>query len=206
MQATLVGELECVSEKVARRKGSFTKAVLASPPKLRDASSGGISKEHSEQGRVKMEVYSQYLHAASKKGFLFFVLATVLQQAVSVASTVMLRLWGENNREAGNNVGLADKYFLGYGFFNLASIMLGACAALLIWVFCSLRSSKHLHDSVSLVIPIVEGSDFIVFVDAEFGHACTSKLLRDNARRTVRYIYISWNNFWELKQIRVLVF
>ncbi|OJA12951.1 hypothetical protein AZE42_07484 [Rhizopogon vesiculosus] len=146
MQATLVGELEYVAEKVARRD-SFKKAVLASAPKLRDAPRDGISKEHSEQGRVKMEVYSQYLHAASKKGFMLFVLATVLQQAVSVISTVMLRLWGENNREAGNN-GLADKYFLGYGVFSLASIILGACAALLIWVFCSLRSSKHLHDSM----------------------------------------------------------
>src|SRR5882757_11280911 len=90
MQATLVGELEYVAEKVARRD-SFKKAVLASAPKLRDAPSDGISKEHSEQGRVKMEVYSQYLHAASKKGFMLFVLATVLQQGVSVMSTVMIR-------------------------------------------------------------------------------------------------------------------
>ncbi|KAG1786323.1 P-loop containing nucleoside triphosphate hydrolase protein [Suillus plorans] len=127
---------------------SFTKAVLATAPKLRDASSDGITKEHSEQGRVKMEVYSQYLRAASKKGFLFFVLATVLQQVVSVMSTVMLRLWGEHNREMGANAGLTDKYFLGYGLSNLMAIFLGACAALLIWVFCSLRSSKHLHDSM----------------------------------------------------------
>lgn len=147
MHATLVGELECVSEKVSRRE-SFKKAVLAAPPKLRDASSDGITKEHSEQGRVKMEVYSQYLHAASKKGFLLFVLATVLQQAVSVMSTVMLRLWGEHNREMGANAGLTDKYFLGYGLSNLMAIFLGACAALLIWVLCSLRSSKHLHDSM----------------------------------------------------------
>ncbi|KAG1791532.1 P-loop containing nucleoside triphosphate hydrolase protein [Suillus plorans] len=147
MQATLVGELESVSEKVSRRE-SFTKAVLATAPKLRDASSDGITKEHSEQGRVKMEVYSQYLRAASKKGFLFFVLATVLQQVVSVMSTVMLRLWGEHNREMGANAGLTDKYFLGYGLSNLMAIFLGACAALLIWVFCSLRSSKHLHDSM----------------------------------------------------------
>ncbi|KAG2056246.1 multidrug resistance-associated ABC transporter [Suillus hirtellus] len=147
MQATLVGELESVSEKVSRRE-SFTKAVLATPPKLRDASSDGITKEHSEQGRVKMEVYSQYLRAASKKGFFFFVLATVLQQMVTVTSTVMLRLWGEHNREMGANAGLTDKYFLGYGLSNLMAISLGACAALLIWVFCSLRSSKHLHDSM----------------------------------------------------------
>lgn len=146
MQSTLAGELECASEKIVRRE-SFTKAVLASAPKLRKTSTDGISKEHSEQGKVKKEVYMQYLHAASKEGFLFFVLATILQQVASVASTVMLRLWGEHNREVGNN-GLTDKYFLGYGLFNLAGIALGACAALLIWVFCSLRSSKHLHDSV----------------------------------------------------------
>jgi hypothetical protein len=147
MQATLVGELEYVSEKTKRRE-SFKKAVLATPPKVRDASSDGITKEHSEQGRVKMEVYSQYLHAASRKGFLFFVLATVLQQVVSVMSTVMLRLWGEHNREMGTNTGLTNKYFLGYGLSNLVAICLSACAALLIWVFCSLRSSKHLHDSM----------------------------------------------------------
>ncbi|KAG1731999.1 P-loop containing nucleoside triphosphate hydrolase protein [Suillus paluster] len=147
MQATLVGELECIAEKAARRE-SFKKAVVAAPPKLRDPSSSGITKEHSEQGRVKMEVYSQYLHAASKEGFLFFVLTTVLQQVMSIISTFMLRLWGEHNRETGVNAGLADKYFLGYGLFNLAAIFLGGCSALLIWVFCSLRSSKHLHDSM----------------------------------------------------------
>ncbi|KAG1797618.1 P-loop containing nucleoside triphosphate hydrolase protein [Suillus variegatus] len=120
MQATLVGELESVSEKVSRRE-SFKKA-------------------HSEQGRVKMEAYSRYLQAASKKGFLFFVIATVLQQVVSVIST--------HDREMGANPGLADKYFLGYGLSNLMAISLGASAALLIWVFCLLRSSKHPHDSM----------------------------------------------------------
>lgn len=185
MQATLVGELECVSEKVSRRE-SFKKAVLAAAPKLRDASSDGITKEHSEQGRVKMEVYSQYLHAASKQGFLLFVLATVLQQAVSVMSTIMLRLWGEHNREMGANAGLTDKYFLGYGLFNLVAIFLAACAALLIWVFCSLRSSKHLHDSVSTMFQVLMKYFFINFSDAAFGHACASELFRDNTNGTVR--------------------
>ncbi|KAG1828601.1 P-loop containing nucleoside triphosphate hydrolase protein [Suillus subalutaceus] len=41
-----------------------------------------------------------------------------------------------------------SEYFLGYGLFILVAIFLKACAALLIWVFCSLRSSKHLHDSM----------------------------------------------------------
>ncbi|KIJ59434.1 hypothetical protein HYDPIDRAFT_118534 [Hydnomerulius pinastri MD-312] len=146
MQATLV-DIDAATEKVVRRE-SFRKAVIAPPPLLREASTSGPTKEHSEQGRVKMEVYSQYLKAASKKGFFFFVLVTVLQQVVSVMSTVMLRLWGEHNRAAGENSGLRDPYLIGYGLCNLASILLGAAAALLIWVFCSLRSSKYLHDSM----------------------------------------------------------
>ncbi|KAG1795561.1 uncharacterized protein BJ212DRAFT_1526346 [Suillus subaureus] len=108
MQATLVGGLECVSEKVLCRE-SFKKAILTTPPKLCNASSDGIMKEHSEQGHIKMEVYLQYLHAASRKGFLFFVLAMVLQQVVSVTLTMMLRLWGEHNRKMGTNIGLTNK-------------------------------------------------------------------------------------------------
>ena len=138
-----------MAEKVVRRT-SFNKAVVAPLPSIREATSSGLSKEHSEQGRVKKEVYLQYLHAASKTGFCFFMLVTVLGQLVSVMATFMLRLWGESNREAGENAGLSDPYLLGYGFFNLMAIVFGASAGLLIWVLCSLRSSKYLHDSVRL--------------------------------------------------------
>ncbi|KAF8548045.1 P-loop containing nucleoside triphosphate hydrolase protein [Imleria badia] len=150
IQATLIDEIESSSsaEKVVVRRTSFSKAVIAPLPSVRETIDSGASKEHSEQGRVKKEVYLQYLHAASKAGFSFFVLVTVLGQLVSVMATFMLRLWGESNRESGANAGLKDPYLLGYGFFNLLSIVFGAMAALLIWVFCSLRSSKYLHDSM----------------------------------------------------------
>ncbi|KAG8218162.1 P-loop containing nucleoside triphosphate hydrolase protein [Butyriboletus roseoflavus] len=147
MQKTLIDEVDSVAEKVVRRT-SFSKVAIAPLPPIREAVSSGISKEHSEQGRVKKEVYFQYLRAVSKTGFCFFVLAAVLAQVASVMSTIMLRLWSERNREAGENVGLGDPYLLGYGFFNLMSIMFAAISGLLIFVLCSLRSSKYLHDSM----------------------------------------------------------
>ena len=147
MQIVLIDEIDPAAEKIVRRT-SFSKAVIAPLPPIREATSSGLSKEHSEQGRVKKEVYLQYLQAASKAGFCVFMLVTVLGQVVSVMATFMLRLWGESNREAGKNSGLNDPYLLGYGFFNLMSIVFGATAGLLIWVLCSLRSSKYLHDSV----------------------------------------------------------
>ncbi|KAG6375249.1 ABC transporter type 1, transmembrane domain-containing protein [Boletus reticuloceps] len=146
-QATLIDAINSAAEKVARRT-SFSKAVIAPLPPVREATSSGLSKEYSEQGRVKREVYLLYLQSASKMGCLFFVLATILSQVVSVMATYMLRLWGESNRESGGNAGLRDPYLLGYGFFNLMSIASSAAAALLIWVLCSLRSSKFLHDSM----------------------------------------------------------
>ncbi|KAH0839445.1 P-loop containing nucleoside triphosphate hydrolase protein [Lanmaoa asiatica] len=147
LQTTLVDEIDSVAEKVVRR-ASFSKAAIAPLPSVREATSSGMSKEHSEQGRVKKEVYLQYLGAASKAGFYFFILVTVLAQLVSIVSTLMLRLWSEQNRESGENAGLRDPYLLGYGFFNLMQILLAGAAGLLIFVLCSLRSSKYLHDSM----------------------------------------------------------
>ncbi|KIK17829.1 hypothetical protein PISMIDRAFT_110603 [Pisolithus microcarpus 441] len=145
---TGIAETEAVTEKVIVRRQSYTRALVAPLPSVREASSTGLSKEHTEQGRVKKAVYLQYMQAASKTGFAFLVLAIALQQVVSVLSTYMLRLWGEHNRELGKNLGLRDRYLLGYGLANLASIGLGAASALILWVYCTLRSSKYLHDSM----------------------------------------------------------
>ncbi|KAI6044047.1 P-loop containing nucleoside triphosphate hydrolase protein [Pisolithus marmoratus] len=144
----LLADTEVVMEKAVVRRQSYSRALVAPVPSVREASSTAFSKEHSERGRVKKDVYLQYMQAASKTGFSFLVLAIMFQQVVSVLSTYMLRLWGEHNLELGKNLGLRDPYLLGYGFANLASIGLGATGALLLWVYCTLRSSKHLHDSM----------------------------------------------------------
>lgn len=86
-------------------------------------SSIGITKEHG-QGCVK-KVYLRYLHAASKLRFVSLVLAVVMQWAVYVLSTQMLRLWAERNYELGRNLGL-QYIFAGVWFCSLSSIDLAA--------------------------------------------------------------------------------
>ena len=93
-------------------------------------------------------MYLRYLEAASKAGFVSFVVATILQQITSLMGNNMLREWGNHNSEVGGNEG-AGVYLLGYGMASLSSTILGAVAALLIWVLCSVRSARKLHDSVS---------------------------------------------------------
>ena len=158
-------DLADVNEKL-QRKGSFTAAVLGAAPPARAgggaAAQDGPAKEHSEQGRVKRDVYVRYVEAASGIGFALFVGATVLSQIVSVAANNTLRAWGEHNREEGSNRGVG-RYLLGYGLFSLASTLLGAAAAILIWVFCSIRSARRLHDSVRTCLSLLGDNAHCVF-------------------------------------------
>lgn len=137
-----------LSEKL-RHRASFAKAKIAQPAPPRTASSIGLSKEHSERGQVKKHVYRQYIEAASKAGFGFFLLTTVLQQAASIFANLTLRSWGEHNREMGDNRGMM-KYLIIYGLFSFSATILGGASAVLMWVLCALRSARRLHDGVSL--------------------------------------------------------
>lgn len=138
-----------LSEKL-RHRASYPKAVLAPAKSVRAANSAGLSQEHKEQGRVKHHVYVQYIEAASKIGFSVYCVAAVFQQAMTLLGNLTLRSWGEHNREIGNNQGMF-KYLLIYGLFSLSSTLLGGISNVIMWILCSLRSSKRLHDSVSPV-------------------------------------------------------
>jgi len=140
-------QVTALSEKLRHRE-SFHKAHVI-PTVSTHIPSKGLSKEHQEQGRVKIDVYKRYIQAASKVGFAFFLFATIAQQAASVMATLTLRYWGEHNRENGSNSGMFQ-YLLVYGLFSLSSSLLGAISAITMWVYCALKSSKRLHDSVSL--------------------------------------------------------
>ncbi|SJL03580.1 related to YCF1-Vacuolar ABC transporter responsible for vacuolar sequestration of glutathione-S-conjugates [Armillaria ostoyae] len=135
-----------LSEKL-RDRSSFSRAVIAKPSPTRSPESTGLSREHMEQGRVKTHVYSEYIRAASKTGFSLFLAAIIAQQASSVLGNLVLRSWGEHNREMGSNAGML-KYLIIYGAVSLSSILLGGAAAILMWVLCSLRSAKRLHDAM----------------------------------------------------------
>ncbi len=134
-----------LSEKLKHRD-SFQKARIDTTAQLR-AHSIGLSKEHQERGQVKAGIYKKYIQAASKIGFIMFVFTAVAQQAASVLATITLRYWGEHNREVGDNRDVF-KYLVFYGAFALLSSLLSALSAVLMWVYCAVRSARNLHDMV----------------------------------------------------------
>lgn len=129
-----------------QRKGSFEKARIFGAFSS-DVRSTGLKKEHQEQGSVKMNVYMQYIYAASKVGFTLYLFTTATQQATSVLASLTLRYWGEHNQQLGNNSGMFQ-YLLVYGLFSFSSSFLGATSGIILWVYCTVRSAKQLHDSV----------------------------------------------------------
>jgi ATP-binding cassette, subfamily C (CFTR/MRP), member 1 len=133
-------------EKMSRDSVPLVK--LAAAPPTRGPVSTGLSKEHQEQGRVKRSVYTEYIRAASKTGIAFFVLFMLAQQALAVLGNLVLRSWAEANQNSGENVAIG-KYLILYGVVTLCTALAGGGAAMIIWVFCSLRSARMLHDNVS---------------------------------------------------------
>ncbi|KAJ7248513.1 P-loop containing nucleoside triphosphate hydrolase protein [Mycena rebaudengoi] len=125
----------------------LSKAVLAPPKPVRAANSTGLSQEHREQGHVKRQVYVNYIEAASKLGFLAYVVAALSQEAMSLLGNITLRNWGEYNRNSGDNSGMF-KYLLAYGLLALSSTILSGAASVVMFLLCSLRSSKRLHDAM----------------------------------------------------------
>jgi ATP-binding cassette subfamily C (CFTR/MRP) protein 1 len=139
-----------LSEKLSRRH-SYSKAVLAAtegPGRPASRKNGGL-REHMERGQVKMSVYLEYIKAASMRVFFIFVLANIAQQALYLLGSLMLREWGEKNRSTGRNT---FGYVLMYGVFSLSGTAAGGLATILLLVFSTLRSAKHLHDSVRLLV------------------------------------------------------
>ncbi|TFY62797.1 hypothetical protein EVJ58_g3647 [Rhodofomes roseus] len=148
-QGSTTGEYKVTEEhgqtndKQRPRRMSFGKAVLHVAP----SASSKPAKEHSEEGRVKTDVYVQYIKAASRTGFGCYVVFMMLQQVLVVAGNDTLRAWSEHNLETGRRDG-ALHYLLIYGAYSLTSTAMGTAAAILLWVVCSVRSSRRLHNSM----------------------------------------------------------
>jgi hypothetical protein len=144
-------KIDTLGEKLARKKSFGRAAIAPVTSQTTKASSGGLSEEQSAQGRVKVHVYWRYIEAASKTGFAFFIIVTVLQQALQIFGTFSLKYWSEGNRESGENKS-AVKFLWAYGILSLSATILNCMGSILILVLCSLRSSKHLHDAVCWLV------------------------------------------------------
>lgn len=103
-----------------------------------------MTKEHSEQGKVKWEVYKEYARACNPVAVFFVFFFMVLASICSVSSGFWLKHWSEENSRTGSNKNLG--FYLGVYFAICISASLSSVTyTLILMIGCSIQAAKTLH-------------------------------------------------------------
>ncbi|KAK4252067.1 hypothetical protein C7999DRAFT_37047 [Corynascus novoguineensis] len=115
------------------------------PSKTRQA------KEHSEQGKVKWAVYSEYAKANNLVAVAIYLLTLIAAQTAQISGSVWLKTWADKNTEAGGNPNVG-KYIGIYFVFGIGAAALTVVQTLILWIFCSIEASRKLHERMATAI------------------------------------------------------
>ncbi|MCJ1435109.1 hypothetical protein MMC27_004479 [Xylographa pallens] len=109
------------------------------------------SKEFSEQGQVKFDVYREYAKASNIIAVSIYLATLIGAQTVNVGGSLWLKHWAEVNSEYGGNPD-AGKYVGIYFAFGVGGALLTVVQTLILWIFCSIEASRKLHERMAYAI------------------------------------------------------
>ncbi|KAK2768155.1 hypothetical protein FQN54_000007 [Arachnomyces sp. PD_36] len=109
------------------------------------------TKETTEQGKVKWNVYGEYAKASNLYAVAVYLLALLAAQTAQVAGSFWLKQWSERNEEEGSNPEVG-KYIGVYFAFGFGSAALVVLQTLVLWIFCSIEASRKLHERMAFAI------------------------------------------------------
>lgn len=105
-------------------------------------------REHSEQGKVKWDVYLEYARACNPRNVAIFLGCIVLSMSFNVLSNIWLKHWSEVNTDYGSNPNI-PKYL---GIYFLLGIGFALCSLLqtcIMWIYCTIEGSAKLHNGMA---------------------------------------------------------
>ncbi|KAJ1337700.1 ATP-binding cassette subfamily C (CFTR/MRP) member 1 [Microdochium nivale] len=109
------------------------------------------TKEHSEQGKVKWNVYKEYAKNSNLVAVAIYLSTLVLAQTAQIGGNVWLKDWATRNTAEGSNPEVG-KYVGGYLAFGVGSALLTVLQTLILWIFCSIEASRKLHERMATAI------------------------------------------------------
>ncbi|KAF2457048.1 multidrug resistance-associated protein 1 [Lineolata rhizophorae] len=109
------------------------------------------TKEFSEQGKVKWNVYLEYAKTSNVIAVTIYLVTLVGAQTAQVGGSVWLKRWSEVNGEYGGNPQVG-KYIGVYFAFGFGSAALVVVQTLILWIFCSIEASRKLHERMAFAI------------------------------------------------------
>ena len=131
------------------RKGSITSELRRASTasfkgprgKLTDEEGGfdtKQSKEISEQGKVKWNVYGEYAKTSNIFAVIIYLIMLVTAQTAQIGGSLWLKNWSEVNERYGGNPKIG-KYIGVYFAFGIGGAMLVVVQTLILWIFCSIE-------------------------------------------------------------------
>lgn len=144
------------------RKGSQVTLRRAStvsfkgpPGKVRDEEGDGVkskqSKEFSEHGKVKWNVYGEYAKTSNLVAVSIYMIVLVGASTAQIGGSYWLKIWSEVNQKAGGNPEFG-KYIGVYFAIGIGSAALVVVQTLILWIFCSIEASRKLHERMAFAI------------------------------------------------------
>lgn len=108
-------------------------------------------KEHSEQGKVKWEVYLEYAKASNLVAVSVYLVALLGARTVEILGNLWLKGWADANQDAGTNADIG--FYIGvYIAFGFGSSILMVVQTLILWIFCSIEASRKLHERMAYAV------------------------------------------------------
>ena len=100
------------------------------------------SKEFSEQGQVKLDVYKEYAKASNVVAVTIYLVTLIGAQTVNIGGSLWLKHWAEVNTSLGRNSEVG-KYVGIYAAFGVGGALLTVVQTLILWIFCSIEVWSH---------------------------------------------------------------
>ena len=100
------------------------------------------SKEFSEQGKVKWDVYLEYAKTSNVVAVTIYLSTLVAAQTAQIGGSLWLKNWSEVNQDFGGNPEVG--YYIGIYFaFGIGGAVLVVVQTLILWIFCSIEVNYH---------------------------------------------------------------
>ena len=116
-----------------------------------DAIKSKQSKEHSEQGKVKWDVYLEYAKTSNLVAVGVYMVMLITAQTAQIGGSLWLKQWSEVNENYGGNPQVG-KYIGIYFAFGIGGAFLVVVQTLILWIFCSIEASRKLHERMAYSI------------------------------------------------------
>jgi len=96
------------------------------------------TKEFSEQGKVKWNVYGEYAKTSNLVAVSIYLVTLIAAQTAQIGGSVWLKRWSEINQKYGSNPHVG-KYIGVYFAFGIGGAALVVVQTLILWIFCSIE-------------------------------------------------------------------